>query len=98
MVDERYATTEAEEEKILKAYFPNGLEGPLSSFPTKEKRKIIVLKNIIGRFEGGREYSEKEINAVLKGAHEDYVTLRRYLIEYGYMDRVKDGSRYWVKA
>ncbi|MBJ6950597.1 DUF2087 domain-containing protein, partial [Vibrio cholerae] len=27
----------------------------------------------------------------------DFVTLRRYLIEYGFLDRTDDGSQYWVK-
>ncbi|HDR8220879.1 TPA: DUF2087 domain-containing protein, partial [Bacillus cereus] len=26
-----------------------------------------------------------------------FVTLRRYLIEYGFLDRTDDGSQYWVK-
>ena len=28
---------------------------------------------------------------------QDYVTLRRYLIEYGYLERTRDGSAYWKK-
>lgn len=96
MVDERYAMTEEENEKILRAYFPEGLAGPLSEFPGKEKRKIAVLRHIIKRFDPNCRYSEKEVNAILKKIHSDYVTLRRYLIEYGFMDRITDGSQYWV--
>ena len=29
---------------------------------------------------------------------EDYVTVRRNLIEYGFLDRTADGRTYWVKA
>ncbi|WP_259392169.1 DUF2087 domain-containing protein [Paenibacillus thiaminolyticus] len=29
--------------------------------------------------------------------HADYATLRRYLIEYGSLDRQPDGSANWVK-
>lgn len=97
MVDDRFIITEAENEKFLKQYFPEGVNGPLSSFPKKEKRKIIILQQLVRRFEPKREYSEKEVNAILEAAFADYVTLRRYLIEYGFMDRVADGSRYWVK-
>lgn len=96
-IDERYAITEEENDKILKRYFSEGPEGPLSEFPVKEKRKIIVLKNLIKRFEADKKYTEKEVNEILKNAYHDYVTLRRYLIEYGFMDRIKDGSSYWVK-
>lgn len=97
MVDDRYAITEEENHKFLKKYFPDGTDGPLSEFPVKEKRKIIILRNLIKRFDKERKYSEKEVNSILENAYPDYVTLRRYLIEYGFMDRLKDGSQYWVK-
>jgi hypothetical protein len=97
MVDDRYAITDEENEKFLKKYFPEGTDGPLSEFPVKEKRKIAILRNLIKRFDKERKYTEKEVNEILKNAYHDYVTLRRYLIEYGFMDRIKDGSSYWVK-
>ncbi|WP_282941330.1 DUF2087 domain-containing protein [Paenibacillus sp. RC67] len=95
--DERYAVTEEEYQSIVLSYFKEGLDGPLSLFPKKEKRKIVVLSHLITRFEPGHRYSEKEVNEVLEKAFVDYVTLRRYLIEYGFMDREEDGSAYWVK-
>ncbi|MFC4101285.1 DUF2087 domain-containing protein [Paenibacillus xanthanilyticus] len=98
-VDERYAITEDDYEKMLKQYFPKGPDGPLESFPRKEKKKIAILRHIASKFEPGRAYSEKEINERLKPFwEEDYVTLRRYLIEYGYLDRKEDGSSYWLKG
>lgn len=97
MIDERYAITEEENEKILKIYFKDGLDGALSDFPVREKRKIIVLKHLSRRFDPQKKYTEKEVNEILKEAYDDYVTLRRYLIEYGFMDRLKDGSMYWLK-
>lgn len=97
MVDERYSITEEENSKFIKAYFKEGEDGPLSDFPTKEKRKIIILRHIIKKFDSNKKYSEKEVNAILKSIYHDYVTLRRYLIEYGYMDRTTDCSYYWVK-
>jgi len=98
MADERFIITEQENEAILKTYFPDGLGGPLSSFPKKEKRKVAILRQLIQRFDPKRQYTEKEINTILENAYDDYVTLRRYLIEYGFLDRYPDGSRYWVKA
>jgi len=98
MLDERYAITEEENQEILKAYFKDGLDGGISDFPKKEKRKIAILKHIMNRFEINRKYSEKEVNEILKGVYHDYVTIRRYLIEYGFMDRLADGSYYWVKV
>ncbi|QAY68072.1 DUF2087 domain-containing protein [Paenibacillus protaetiae] len=97
-VDERYALTEEENSKLLKQYLPKGPDGPLTAFPRKEKRKIAVLRHIVSYFEAGKQYKEKEVNERLKLFWEsDYVTLRRYLIEYGFMDRTDDCSLYWVK-
>jgi len=97
MVDERFAITVQENEEIIKVYFKEGSDGPLSSFPKKEKRKIVILKQLMQRFDPEQKYSEKVVNEILKNAFPDYVTLRRYLIEYGFMDRLPDGSCYWVK-
>lgn len=97
MLDERYAITEQENDSLLQQYFPEGPDGPLTDFPRREKRKIVILRHLIKRFEPGRTYTEKQVNELLEQAYSDYVTLRRYLIEYGYMDRKEDGSEYWVK-
>ena len=39
------------------------------------------------RLEPKREYSEREVNAVLEEFHDDYVTLRRYLVDEGLLER-----------
>lgn len=96
-LDERSAVTEKENEDILKQYFKQGPDGQLDSFPKKEKRKIAILKHIAGKFDAFRKYTEKEVNAVLNTVFpDDFVTLRRNLIEYGFMDRLDDGSLYWI--
>ena len=95
MVDDRYNTTEAEKQKILSTYFDE--VGKLKNYPAKEKRKIIVLSHISTLFKKGRFYSELEVNRTLKRIYEDHVTLRRALIEYGFMDRVDGGKQYWIK-
>ncbi|MGD8188963.1 DUF2087 domain-containing protein [Brevibacillus ginsengisoli] len=97
MMDERYAITDEEYEKVLNMYFPEGLDGKLSLFPKKEKRKLIILRHLSKRFELNRTYTEKEVNEVLLQAYDDYVTLRRYLIDYGFLERKEDGSAYWLK-
>ena len=97
-VDERYATTEKERDEILKAYFREGPGGPLARFPKKEKKKIAILAHIAKNFVVEKKYSEKEVNEILKKIYADHVTIRRYLIEYGYMDRNRDGSQYWLKV
>lgn len=96
-VDERYGAEQKERDKVLNTYFKNGLEGEISIIPSKEKKKIIVLQHIVKRFEIGKKYSEKEVNEILKTVHADFVSLRRHLIEYGFMDRNNDGSEYTLK-
>jgi hypothetical protein len=51
----------------------------------------------MNRFENERKYEEKEINQILGAVYHDHVLLRRYLIEYGFLDRKPDGSQYWLK-
>ncbi|WP_411348272.1 DUF2087 domain-containing protein [Paenibacillus sp. WLX2291] len=97
LVDDRYTMTQQENESILKRYFKDGLDGRLSEFPRKEKRKIIILRHLLQRFQRGRQYTEQEVNERLAAAFDDYATLRRYLIIYGFMDRQEDGRAYWVK-
>jgi hypothetical protein len=93
-VDERYAITENEKQDYIGKYF-NGSR--LIQFPTRQKRIIVILQHITRNFEENRKYTEKEVNEIQKAIFEDYVTLRRYLIEYGFMDRTQDCHEYWLK-
>lgn len=61
------------------------------------EESLQTLRYIAGQLEKGRFYKEKEINALLKVYYEDYITLRRYLIEHDLLARRPDGSQYWVK-
>ena len=93
-VDERYHITEKEREDTLKSTLQSYEPLVLKVFPKKEKRKIILLMEIAKQFERGRTYSEAEVNAVLKEIYGDFVTVRRYLIQYGFMVRTDDGKEY----
>jgi len=97
MVDERYEVTNSEQDKIITAYFDTTEPLKLKSFPSKEKKKIVVLRKISTIFEKGEKYSEKQINAILKPIYEDIATIRRYLIEYGFLERTTDCNEYWLK-
>ena len=97
MVDDRYNITEGEQEKILKKYFPEGADKPLAKFPPREKQRLIVLREIVGGLKAEHKYGEKELNDTLKAIYEDYALIRRYLIDYGFLDRKPDGSEYWLK-
>ncbi len=86
----------SEREKIIKKYFPESGFGRLKTFTMKEKSRMIVLSHIASNFKPGVMYSEKEVNSVLQEIFDDYVTLKRYLIDYGFMGRKNDGSLYWL--
>ncbi|MGX7195558.1 DUF2087 domain-containing protein [Enterococcus olivae] len=94
MLDDRYQITQEEQQKILATYFE---DGRVIQFPRKEKRKLVILAKIAQAFDETKNYSEKAVNEILKQFVEDFVTVRRYLIEYGFLDRTKDGQTYWRK-
>ncbi len=96
MMDERYEITEEENRKILRDVFESLDPLKLKVFSVKEKKKIVTLRKIASRFEKGKTYTEKEVNGILADIYDDYVTIRRYLIEYGYLDRTRDGRSYWL--
>ena len=81
--------------KILSAVFESLEPLKLRVFSAKEKRKVVALTKIVEQFEPGRTYTEKEVNGILRDIFDDYVTLRRYLIEYGFLERTRDCRTYW---
>jgi DNA-binding CsgD family transcriptional regulator len=95
MVDDRYNITEEEREKVIKTYLDGN--GALLQFPAKEKKKIVLLREIVKNFKSDQMYSENEVNIILERIYNDYATIRRALIEYGFLDRSEDCSVYRVK-
>ncbi len=93
MTEERYVMTE--NEKVVKNYF--NPDGTLKILPPKEKKRLIILRKIAELFDETRKYSESEVNEILIPIYEDHVQIRRNMIEYGFMDRLPDGSAYWIK-
>ena len=70
--------------------------GKLTAFPAKRKMKVYCLFYLAGKFEAGREYTEREVNELLLSWHTfaDPATLRRELYDYGFLDRSQDGKVY----
>lgn len=93
----RKSTAVLEERKaILAKYLPDQSNGPLTRLPRKQKEKKLVLEEIAKRFDPERLYTEPEVNEILQAVYEDYVTVRRYLVDFGLLDREADGSSYWL--
>lgn len=57
------------------------------------KKLMLVLDYIASMFEPGHYYSEREVNAVIHRVNDDHATLRRYLVDRGFLLREK--GRYW---
>lgn len=79
---------------ILKNFLDD--EGRLIKFPAKRKMKLYALFFLAQAFEADREYTEKEVNALLNERHTfaDPATLRRELFDYRFLDRSRDGKSY----
>ena len=96
-MSQQHSISTEEREKVLAVYFKDGFDKQIDIFPSKEKKKLIILQQICKRFEPQRMYTEKEVNELLKPSYHDHVSIRRYLIEYGFMERNTDCTAYWLK-
>jgi hypothetical protein len=72
------------EDEILKRY---GRKGKLTHLPSKHEARLEVLAWVATPFKPGIPYREAEVNDLLRGHEIDHVTLRRYLIDYGFLTR-----------
>ena len=79
--------------KVLKNYL--NADGTLKQIPPAKNRLLIVLNFIVDAFAFDTNYTEKEVNTILRRFHLDTAALRRYLVDNGLMAREGDGSRYW---
>jgi hypothetical protein len=68
-------------------------DGSLRQIPAQEKKRLAVLRHIAKAFDSGREYTEKEVNAILAHYHADTASLRRHLISSKLMRRAS--GVYW---
>lgn len=94
-LDDRFNITESEREKTLKSFIDE--DGKIKQFPAKEKKKVILLEEIINKFVIGKEYSESEVNFILMDMYEDFATIRRALVDYKFLDRSLDCKVYKVR-
>jgi len=79
------AWAEAKERRVLHAFF----EGDrLLSIPAQHNKRMVILRYLAETaFEPGQEYPEKDVNMRLALRHPDTASLRRYLVDEGFMSR-----------
>jgi hypothetical protein len=76
--------------RILRRYFRGGR---LTQIPSQRSRKIVILDRLAQEFDVGSRYSERQVNAILRRFHEDVASLRRFLVDEGFLDRA--AGEYW---
>jgi len=69
----------------------------LTHLPTKQNKMLVILRWLATLFEPDRLYTEADVNSVLKVVYaEDYVSLRRDLVDLGFLRRERGGGKYWL--
>lgn len=73
-------------------------EGLVKQIPAKQKMKLYVLLHVASKLEANRQYSEMDINGAINKltAFRDPATVRRDLVDFGFVQRKSDGSAYWL--
>jgi hypothetical protein len=88
---------DAWERKVLSSFLEPGA-GPddpprIKEVPASERKRLVLLRWLVGKFEPGRRYPEPEVNILLALHHNDHASWRRYLVDTGLMER--EGGIYW---
>lgn len=79
-----------DEETVLRTFFRNGR---LTEIPAKASKRRIVLERVALEFVPGVRYPEKEVNAIVGRFFTDHASLRRYLVDEGFLARER--GIYW---
>lgn len=70
-------------------------DGTIKRLPSQTAQLKVILKYLVQAFTPGADYTEKEVNTIIRRFHVDVSGLRRELVDAGLLDRERDGSRYW---
>jgi len=79
--------------KVLKNYLK--ADGTLKQIPPMGNKLLVILNFIVDVFDFDTNYTEKEVNTILRRFHLDTAALRRYLVDHGLMARDSYGTKYW---
>jgi hypothetical protein len=79
--------------KVLKNFL--NADGTLKQIPPLGNKLLIILNFIVDAFAFDTNYTEKEVNSILRRFHVDTAALRRYLVDHRLMARESDGTKYW---
>jgi biotin operon repressor len=77
-------------EKVLKAFMK---DGRVNRIPAQHKKRLIVMGEILHRFDSESVYKESEVDIIIGELCDDYCTIRRAFIDEGMMVRDRDKYR-----
>ena len=84
---------DARSRKVLVAYL--NPDGTIRQIPTQAEKLMVILRYLVAAFTPGIDYTEKEVNTIIRRFNVDTSGLRRNLIDRGLMARESNGARYW---
>jgi DNA-binding transcriptional ArsR family regulator len=87
----------AADQQVLREFTRGGV---LTHLPVRQQKKLeVILRWLATRFEPETLYTEAGVNTILKAVYaEDYVGLRRDLVDFGYLRRDRAGGKYMLTA
>ena len=81
-------------EEVKIKYFKND---KLMMIQKKEKNKLLVLQIVLEMLKAkSLEFTEKELNEEIKEIYPDYSLIRRYLVDYKFLERDNYGRMYKI--
>jgi predicted transcriptional regulator len=86
-------TNDEYDRKVLSTF--TTADGKIKSFPTHERKFLVLLRYVLTQFEPGVKYNEKRVNEILSRFNKDTARLRRTLVENKFMTREGGGGKYW---
>lgn len=89
--------TEEERKVVINYTRPNG---EIKQIPLQQKKQQILIRyarhHVLTALEPGKQYTEKEINLLIKQLNPDAAFFRRTFVDTGYLNRHDNGSAYWL--
>ncbi|MDP9729738.1 DUF2087 domain-containing protein [Alicyclobacillus tolerans] len=84
------AEGDAWEQKVLNDFL---IGEQLKEIPASRKKRLVILKWLLEKFEWDVRYPESEVNEILKRHHPDFATIRREFIGNKLM--LRENGVYW---
>lgn len=89
-MSEQAVYQKAERDKVARAFYA---DGQLVALPARMRKRLYILNDFARLFAVGSDYPEKAVNEAIAPVYEEYCTIRRELVDFGFMARDAQGYR-----